>query len=73
MAMSQPASIVPITFARGTRTSSKKTSLKSSSPLICRSGRTLTPGLCMSTSRKVIPRCFGASGLVRTRTMHQSA
>ena len=61
MAMSQPPLISPTTFARGTRTSSKNTSLKSSSPVICVSGRTVTPGLCMSTSRNVMPLCLGAS------------
>jgi hypothetical protein len=41
----------PSRFSRGTRTSSKKSWLNSSSPVIWRSGRTLTPGLCMSTRR----------------------
>jgi hypothetical protein len=39
-----------------------------------RIGRTVTPGVFTSTSRNVIPRCFGAaSGSVRTRTNSQSA
>ena len=32
---------------------------------ICRSGRTSTPGACMSTMKTVMPRCLGASGSVR--------
>ena len=40
----------PTIFFFGTRTSSKKTSLNPRSPVICVSGRTVTPGLCMSTS-----------------------
>ncbi len=30
-------------------------------------GRTSTPGLVMSISRKLMPSCFFASGSVRTR------
>ena len=43
----------------GTNTSSRNTSLNSESPVICRSGRTSTPGACMSTTRNEMPRCFG--------------
>ncbi len=35
----------------GTRASVKKTSLNSASPVICTSGRTSTPGACMSTTK----------------------
>jgi hypothetical protein len=35
----------------GIRTSVKYTSLNSASPVICRSGRTSTPGACMSTTK----------------------
>ena len=47
------------------RTSVKKTSLNSASPVIWKSGRTSTPGACMSTRKAVIPLCLGTSGLVR--------
>ena len=43
----------------GTRTSVKKISLNSFSPVIVTSGRTSTPGNVMSTSRHVMPLCFG--------------
>ena len=63
-----PPAVVDLaeTFSRGTLTSVKKISLNSGSPVICRSGRTSTPGECMSTSRYVMPLCLGASGSVRT-------
>jgi len=47
------------------RTSEKNTSLNSASPVICRSGRTSTPGAFMSTTKYVSPLCLGASGSVR--------
>ena len=37
------------------------------------SGRQLMPGLRMSITRALMPLCFGASGSVRTKHMHQSA
>ena len=45
MAMRQPSPIVPTRFSFGTRASSKNTSPNSLSPVICRSGRTVTPGV----------------------------
>ncbi|COY74660.1 Uncharacterised protein [Mycobacterium tuberculosis] len=44
----------------------KNTSLNSESPVICRSGRTSTPGANMSMITVVMPACLGASGSVRT-------
>ncbi len=44
----QPLLMPPSTFAAGTLTFSKNTSLNSASPVIWRSGRTDTPGECMS-------------------------
>ncbi len=41
------------------------TSLKSAPPFIWRSGRTSTPGACMSITNAVRPACFSASGSVR--------
>ena len=51
MAMRQPSFISPMRFCLDTRTLSKKVSLNSELPVICFRGRTVTPGLCMSTSR----------------------
>src|SRR5207249_3562048 len=51
----QPWPSSPSRFDTGTSTSSKKISLNSASPVICRSGRTSTPGACMSTIRYVSP------------------
>ncbi len=47
----QPLPRGPTRFCFGTRTLSKKTSLKSDSPVIWRSGRTSMPGVFMSISR----------------------
>src|SRR5690606_2530635 len=51
----QPPSTSPRRWSSGTRTSSRKTSLNSAPPLICRSGRTSTPGADMSTMNAVMP------------------
>ncbi len=51
MATCQPWFFSPTRFFFGTRTSSKKTSLKPRPPVICTSGRTVMPGLRMSTNR----------------------
>ncbi len=69
----QPPSIGPTTSASGTNTSSKKTSLKSEWPVGIFSGRTVTPGACMSITIVVMPWCLGASGLVRTVTRPKPA
>ena len=50
------------------RTSVKNTSLNEAPPVIWRSGRTSTPGACMSTTNPVRPRCLGRSGSVRQMT-----
>ena len=73
MATPQPPFSGPITLAAGTRRSSRKTSLNSAPPVACFSGRTSMPGLRMSTAKKVMPRCLGASQSVRARSMPQSA
>ena len=57
MATSQPPPISPMTFSTGTSTPLRKISLNSGSPVICVSGRTSTPGACMSTIRYVRPAC----------------
>ena len=62
----QPPSTGPTTSSSGTNTSSKKTSLNSELPDGIFSGRTSTPGACMSITIVVMPWCLGASGLVRT-------
>ena len=39
------------------------------SPVICRSGRTSTPGCFMGRKKKLIPRCLGTSQFVRAISM----
>ena len=46
-----PSPTSPSTLAAGMRTSSRNTSLKWASPVICRSGRMSMPGLAMSTRK----------------------
>jgi hypothetical protein len=68
-----PWPISPRRSASGMRTSVMYTSLNSASPVIWRSGRTSTPGACMSMTKYVSPLCFGASGSVRaTRRPHRA-
>src|SRR5215475_12552606 len=55
MAICQPAPGGPTIRSAGTRTSSKKTSQNSASPVICLSGATVIPGVFMSTSRRLMP------------------
>src|SRR5258708_715738 len=64
MATFQPSFIAPTRFTWGTRTSVKNTSAKRSLPSICFSGRTSTPGECMSMRMKLMPLCLGAAGRV---------
>jgi hypothetical protein len=52
----QPWSTSPRRSSSGTRTSVKNTSLNEAPPVICRSGRTSTPGAFMSTRNIVRPR-----------------
>ena len=47
----QPSPGSATTHSSGTKTSSRKTSLNSASPVISRSGRTSMPGLRMSTRK----------------------
>jgi hypothetical protein len=46
-----PSPMGPRRIESGMRASLKKTSLNSASPVICFSGRTSTPGACMSTTK----------------------
>src|SRR5258708_2212664 len=62
MATFQPSFNGPTRLARGTRTLVKNTSAKRALPSICTSGRTSTPGECMSTRMKLIPLSLGAAG-----------
>ena len=58
----------------GTRTFSKNVSLKPCFHDMLTSGRTVMPAVWMSSiSRKLMPRCFGASGSVRTSANSLSA
>src|SRR5207249_1691822 len=72
-ARSQPPFTRPTTLRTGTRTSARNVSQKGEEPLISLIGRTVTPGVSMSMSRKVMPACLGASRSVRTRRNIQSA
>ncbi len=73
LAQVQPWFSTPTRFSTGTRTLSKNTSLTSWSPSRVMIGRTLMPGVRMSISRKLMPRCCWASGSVRTRQKIMSA
>jgi hypothetical protein len=50
-----------------------KTSEKCSLPVICRSGRTSTPGWRIERRKQEIPLCFGTPVSVRARRRPQSA
>ena len=65
----QPWLTPPSTLACGTRALSMKTSLKTASPVISRSGRTSTPGWRIGNRKYVMPWCFGRSGSVRAMRM----
>ena len=69
IATCHPSPSGPTRIESGMRASWKNTSLNSASPVSCTSGRTSTPGACMSTTKYVRPRCFGTSGL-RAREQH---
>ena len=66
----QPSPGSPSRSLSGMRTSSKNTSLKPDPPPIWRSGRTVTPGACMSTTNIVRP---GVLGPVRVGAGEQDA
>ena len=65
----QPSPTLAEPLGVGMRTSVKYTSLNSASPVIWRSGRTSTPGACMSTTKSVSPCASAASGSVRATSM----
>lgn len=70
----QPPPSPPTTCSTRARAPSKKTSLNSLVPVICRMGRTSTrPGWSMGTRRKVSPWCRCEPGSVRASTKHQFA
>ena len=71
--MVQPWFSSPTSMSPGTRTSSNHTSLTSKPPSISSIGRTSTPSRLMSISSIEMPRCFLASGSVRTKVKIQSA
>jgi hypothetical protein len=52
---------------------SKNTSLNHDAPVSSRSGRMSIPGVFMSSMKKLMPSCLGASGSVRASRMPQSA
>ena len=63
LATAQPLLRSPMMAASDTRASVRKTSLNSAWPVISRSGRTSTPGWCMSIANQVMPWCLGSSGV----------
>jgi len=73
MATDQPCPSSPSIRSNGTATSSKKTSQNSAPPCIVPSGRTVMPGLAMSTNIAVIPRCADSGGPVRVNNMQRAA
>jgi hypothetical protein len=64
--MRQPSFSAPTRLATGTRTSSRNTSQNSEDPSTVSIGRTSMPGVSRGRISQLIPRCFGASGSVRT-------
>ena len=72
-ATAQPAFTSPSRAESGRTTLSKKTSLNSASPVIWRSGRTVTPGASRSATKYGRPRCFGRSGAVLASNMPRLA
>ena len=73
LATFQPSPTSPRRSESGIRASVRKTSLNSASPVIWRSGRTSTPGSCMSRMKYESPACLGWSGSVRTIRIARSA
>jgi hypothetical protein len=73
IATRQPSFSSPTRLETGTRTPSRKTSLNSVEPVIVRIGRTSMPGASIGRMSQVMPRCFGASGSVRTSSSPKSA
>ncbi len=65
----------PTRFSAGTRTSVKKTSLKSrlSIPHMSANGRHTTPSRSVGINSTLMPLCLGASGSVRTNVNRKSA
>ena len=55
------------------RTLSKKTSLKPWWPAMLISGRTVTPGASIGSTKVLMPLCLGASGSVRAASQPQLA
>ena len=73
LATVQPLFTAPMRASSRTTASVKKTSLNIVLPVISRSGRTSTPGWCMSNANQVMPWCFGTVGSVRASSMPRSA
>ena len=61
----QPSPTAPSRSVSGIRTSVKKTSLNEAPPLICRIGRTSTPGASIGTRKAVSPACLATDESVR--------
>ena len=61
----QPSPTSPMRMSSPTRTPVRNTSLNEAPPVICRIGRTSSPGASSGTMNAVIPACLGTSGSVR--------
>ena len=73
MATDQPWPSSPSVRSNGTTTSSKNTSQNSSAPCIVSIGRTVMPGLSMSTNSAVMPRCADSGVPVRVSSTQRWA
>ena len=63
----QPSLTSPSRALSGTATSVEEDLVERGPPVICRRGRTSTPGVSMGRRNAVMPPCFGAAGSVRAR------
>ena len=73
MATDQPCPSSPRVRSKGTATSSKNTSQNSWAPCMVSIGRTVMPGLSMSTNRAVMPLWAESGVPVRVSSTHRSA
>ena len=68
MAQRQPSFSAPTRWSSATRTSSRKTSANLACPVICLSGRMVTPVAARSTMNIVSPACRGRLASLRAST-----
>ena len=73
IATAQPPFTSPRTRSAGTTTSSKNTSANSGAPFMSANGRTVIPGVSMSTKNAVMPRCRDSAEPVRVSSTQRDA